>query len=95
MYNQEELKLANIKSAKKRIKVIAKKTMRNKMIKSATKTSIKKVISAAANGNKEEAKVCLVAAVKTIDKACSNGVYHKNNASRKKSRLYKLVNNMA
>lgn len=87
--------MANIKSAKKRIKVIAKKTMRNKMIKSATKTAIKKVVTAAQNNNKEAAKVALVEAVKTIDKACSKGVYHKNNASRKKSRLYKLVNKIA
>jgi len=87
--------LANIKSAKKRIKVIAKKTMRNKMIKSSTKTAIKKVIAAAQAGNKEQAKVMLNEAVKTIDKACSKGVYHKNNASRKKSRLYKIVNNVA
>ncbi len=87
--------MANIKSAKKRIKVIAKKTMRNKMIKSATKTAIKKVVAASEKGNKEEAKALLVNAVKTIDKACSKGVYHKNNASRKKSRLYKLVNKIA
>ncbi|MCI8805272.1 MAG: 30S ribosomal protein S20 [Clostridiales bacterium] len=87
--------MANIKSAKKRIKVIAKKTMRNKMIKSATKTAVKKVITAAQNGNKEEAKALLVMAVKTIDKACTKGVYHKNNASRKKSRLYKMVNKIA
>ena len=78
--------MANIKSAKKRIKVIAK---------SATKTAVKKVITAAQNGNKEEAKALLVMAVKTIDKACTKGVYHKNNASRKKSRLYKMVNKIA
>lgn len=87
--------MANIKSAKKRIKVIAKKTMRNKMIKSTTKTAIKKVVVAAQKNNKEEAKAALVAAVRVIDKACSKGVYHKNNASRKKSRLYKLVNKIA
>lgn len=87
--------MANIKSAKKRIKVIAKKTMRNKMVKSATKTAIKKVVVAAQNGNKEEAKAFLVEAIRTIDKACTKGVYHKNNASRKKSRLYKLVNKIA
>ena len=87
--------MANIKSAKKRIKVIAKKTMRNKMIKSATKTAIKKVLVAAQKGNKEEAQAMLVAAVRTIDKACTKGVYHKNNAARKKSRLYKVVNKIA
>lgn len=87
--------MANIKSAKKRILVTAKKTMRNKMIKSGVKTAIKKVLVAVKDGNKEEAKVALTNAVKTIDKACSKGIFHKNTASRKKSRLTKLVNKMA
>lgn len=87
--------MANIKSAKKRILVINKKTMRNKMIKSGVKTAVKKVVKAYESKNKEEAKAALIEAVKTIDKACSKGVYHKNNASRKKSRLYKMVNKIA
>ena len=84
--------MANIKSAKKRIKVIAKKTLRNKMIKSRTKTAIKAVVTAVNEGNKDAANTALLRAVSTIDKACSKGVYHKNNASRKKSRLTKMVN---
>ncbi|MDR2938751.1 MAG: 30S ribosomal protein S20 [Clostridiales bacterium] len=87
--------MANIKSAKKRVKVIAKKTLRNKMIKSSTKTAIKKVVAACNNNNKPEAQASLIEAVSKIDKACSKGVYHKNNASRKKSRLTKLVNKIA
>lgn len=86
--------MANIKSAKKRIKVIAKKTLRNKIIKSSTKTSIKKVLAATKAGDKELAKAALINAVSAIDKAATKGVYHKNNASRKKSRLYKLVNSI-
>jgi len=88
-------RLANIKSAKKRIKVIAKKTLRNKMIKSRTKTAIKKVIAAVGEGNKDAATAALISALSTIDKACSKGVYHKNNASRKKSRLTKMVNKVS
>lgn len=84
--------MANIKSAKKRIRIIAKKTLRNKMIKSRTKTAIKQVVSAAAAGNKEAAAAALTHAVSVIDKAASKGVYHKNNAARKKSRLTKMVN---
>ena len=84
--------MANIKSAKKRIKVIAKKTMRNRIIKSRAKTAIKKLLAAVAAGDKEYAKQALVAAVSVIDKAASKGIYHKNNASRKKSRLTKIVN---
>jgi len=86
--------LANIKSAKKRIKVIAKKTLRNKIIKSRTRTAIKKVIVAIEAGNKSDASTALVSAVSSIDRAMTKGVFHKNNASRKKSRLTKLVNKM-
>lgn len=88
-------KMANIKSAKKRIKVITTKTLQNKMIKTRTKTAIKKVVENAAKNNKDGAKVALRNAVIAIDKATTKGVYHKNNASRKKSRLAKLVNKMA
>lgn len=84
--------MANIKSAKKRILVTAKKTMRNKMIKSSVKTAIKKVLNSVKSNNKEEATILLKNAIKSIDKACSKGVFHKNNAARKKSKLAKLVN---
>ena len=86
--------MANIKSAKKRILVINKKTLRNKMVSSATKTSIKKVITAVNAGDKTAAADALKAATKAIDMACTKGILHKNNASRKKSRLARLVNNM-
>ena len=84
--------MANIKSAKKRILVSNKKAERNKSIRSAVKTSIKKVEAAVAAGDKEAAAAALVNATSTIDKAESKGVYHKNNASRKVSRLSKAVN---
>jgi small subunit ribosomal protein S20 len=87
--------LANIKSAKKRILVNETKAARNKQIKSKVKTMIKKVDAAVATGNKELAKSSLVDAVSEIDKACSKGVYHKNTASRKVSRLSKAINNIA
>ena len=78
--------MANIKSAKKRILVIQTKTARNKSIKSKVKTYVKKVETAIAQGDKEAAASALVAA---------KGVYHKNTASRKISRLNKAVNAMA
>jgi len=87
--------LANIKSAKKRIKVIETKTARNKAIKSKVKTMIKKVDAAVAAGDKELAKAALSQAVAEIHKACSKGVYHKNTVARKVSRLSKAVNNIA
>ena len=58
--------MANIKSAKKRISVIQKKTLRNKMIKSRVKTSIKKVDAALAAGDKEAAKAALNAATSDL-----------------------------
>ena len=84
--------MANIKSAKKRILVSNKKAARNKSIRSAVKTSIKKVEAAVAAGDREAAAAALVSATSTIDKAESKGVYHKNNAARKVSRLSKAVN---
>ena len=84
--------MANIKSAKKRIKVIAKKTLRNKMVKSGAKTAVKKAVAAAESGNKEIAAVNFRSAVSAIDKAVTKGVYHRNTAARKKSRLAKMLN---
>jgi small subunit ribosomal protein S20 len=87
--------LANIKSAKKRIKVIATKTERNKAIKSEVKTYIKKVEAAVAAKDVAAAKEALVITTKKIEMAASKGVYHKNNAARKVSRLAKAVNSIA
>jgi small subunit ribosomal protein S20 len=87
--------LANIKSAKKRILVNETKAARNKQIKSKVKTMIKKVDTAVVAGDKELAKTNLVEAVSEIDKACSKGVYHKNTAARRVSRLTKAINNIA
>ena len=87
--------MANIKSAKKRILVNRTKAERDKSIKSAVKTSIKKVEAAVAAKDKEAAAAALTAAISTIDKAETKGVYHKNNASRKVSRLSKAVNSIA
>ena len=87
--------MANIKSAKKRILVNRTKAERNKSIKSAVKTSIKKVEAAVAASDKAAADAALLDAISTIDKAASKGVYHKNNAYRKVSRLSKAVNSIA
>ena len=84
--------MANIKSAKKRVLVNKTKADRNKSIKSAVKTSIKKVEAAVTAKDKEAAAAALQNAISTIDKAASKGVYHKNNAARKVSRLSKAVN---
>ncbi|MCI8453666.1 MAG: 30S ribosomal protein S20 [Lachnospiraceae bacterium] len=87
--------MANIKSAKKRILVAETRTARNKAIRSKVKTYIKKVEAAITTGDKAAAQAALIAATSEIDKAASKGVYHKNTASRKVSRLSKAVAAMA
>lgn len=87
--------MANIKSAKKRVLVNRRKAERNKSIKSAVKTSIRKVEAAVAAKDKEAAVAALQNAISTIDKAATKGVYHKNTAARKVSRLSKAVNTLA
>ena len=84
--------MPNIKSSKKRVKIIEKKTLRNNMIKSAYKTAIRKFDEAVKAGNVEEAKVLFSEATKKIDQACTKGVIVKNTAARKKSSLSKKLN---
>lgn len=81
----EVMIMPNIKSAKKRVKVIAAKTLQNKMIKSNLKTVIK-----AADAEKSPEAVKL--AIKKVDQACAKGLMHKNKAARKKSQLAKKLN---
>ena len=79
--------MPNIKSAKKRVKVIATKTARNKATKSALRTAVKKAYYAA--DNKTEA---VRLAIKKIDQAAAKGILHKNTAARSKSSLAKRLN---
>lgn len=83
-----------IKSAKKRVKIAEKKTLRNRMNRSALRTSIKRFEKAIDNNDLDSAKVELTKAESIIDKSVKKGIIHKNNAARKKSRLNKLLNNM-
>lgn len=87
--------MANIKSAKKRILVIETKTLRNKTIKSKIKTLVKKVELAVAESDKAAAEAALKVATSEISKAASKGVFHKNTAARKISRLTLAVNKLA
>ena len=91
----EVSELANIKSAKKRILVIETKTLRNKTIKSKIKTLVKKVELAVAENDKAAAEAALKVATSEISKAASKGVFHKNTAARKISRLTLAVNKLA
>jgi len=87
--------MPNIKSAKKRVKIIEKKTLTNNMIKSAYKSAVKKFEQAVATGNKAEATTLMAEATKKVDQACTKGVIVKNTAARKKSSMSKKLNAMA
>ena len=87
--------MANIKSAKKRVITSQVRAERNKAVKSRVKTYIKKVEAAVTAADKAAAQTALVAAISEINKACTKGVYHKNNAARKVSRVSKAVNSIA
>ena len=81
--------MPNIKSAEKRVKVIATKTLRNQMIKSNLKTRLKSFDAVIAGADKAAIEVSYKKTVKTVDQAVSKGILHKNTAARKKSALAK------
>lgn len=83
--------MANIKSAKKRVKVIAIKTLQNKMIKSNLKTVLKNADAAVTTGA-EDKEAAIRLAIKKVDQAAAKGIMHKKNADRKKSQLAKKLN---
>jgi small subunit ribosomal protein S20 len=84
--------VANIKSQLKRIKTNAKRTERNKAVKSELRTWVRKFREAAASGDKDAASDALKTASKKLDKAVSKGVIHKNQAANKKASMAKKAN---
>ncbi len=86
--------MANHKSALKRIRQTVKRTERNRYVRGTMRTYIRRVREAAAAGDKAVAETALRAAIIKIDKAASKGVIHKNQASRRVSRLTMLVNGL-
>lgn len=83
--------MPNIKSAKKRVKVIATKSVRNKALNTSLKTQIKKANLAIESGDSNKAEAMRVA-VKAIDQAASKGILTKNAAARRKSTLARKLN---
>lgn len=82
--------MPNIKSAIKRVKKSKKANAANSSAKSAMRTAVKKAELAIASGA-ENAQELVVQAMRTLDKAVSKGIIHKNTAARKKSRLAKKL----
>ena len=77
--------MPNIKSAIKRVSVTEHKTLRNKMVKSATKTAMKKF-------NNDMSNETMIAAAAAVDKAAAKGVISKNAANRQKARMARALN---
>lgn len=87
--------MPNIKSAKKRVELTKVQNERNRMAKSALKTTIKKFDAAVASGDREQAAAAYQAAIKAIDQGVTKGILHKNTAARKKSSVSLKMNAMA
>ena len=84
--------MANSKSAEKRIRTSERRRLRNRPFRSAARTYVKKAELAIASGDQAAAQEAVLVATSTLDRVCSKGVIHKNNAARRKSRLMKKFN---
>ena len=87
--------MANIKSSAKRAEIGKIREARNKANKTYLKTTLKRFDAAVADSDRAGADEAYKTAVKTVDKAVSKGLLHKNNAARKKSSLTKRLSDMA
>ena len=81
--------MANIKSAIKRNKQNEKRRLRNRFYAGRARTFVRKARTAIEDGEVEDARQATLEAISALDKAAEKGILHKNNASRRKSRLMK------
>ena len=86
--------MANIKQQKKRVLTNEKRRMRNKSVRSATRTEIRKFREAVESGDKAAAEAQLRVASRKLDKAVTKGVFHRNSAANKKSNMARAFNKM-
>ena len=84
--------MANIKSQIKRVKTNEKRRQRNKSVRSAVRTAVRRFREAVEAGDAEKATQLQRAAGRALDKAASKGVIHKNQAANKKSALAQALN---
>lgn len=83
--------MANIKSQIKRNKQNEKRRLRNRMYRGSTRAVVRDARSSIEAGDAEESRTAVLDAISALDKAAAKGVIHKNNASRRKSRLMKRL----
>ena len=86
--------MPNIKSASKRVLLSQKAAAKNKAAKSLIKTNIKKFDAAVSGGDRVTAEAAYRIAVKTVDRAATKGLIHKNKAARRKSALTHKLNSV-
>ena len=86
--------MANIKQQKKRVLTNEKRRMRNKSVRSATRTEIRKFREAVESGDKAAAEAQLRVASRKLDKAVTKVVFHRNSAANKKSNMARALNKM-
>ena len=84
--------MANIKSSAKRALLIEKQTAKNRSARSLMKTNVKKFDSAVEGKDKKEAEGAYITAVKTVDRAATKNLIHKNKAARRKSAMTRKLN---
>ena len=87
--------MPNIKSSAKRVLLSQKAAAKNRAAKSLIKTNTKKFNAAVTAGDPETAESAYRAAVKTVDRAATKGLIHKNKAARRKSALTRKLNSVA
>lgn len=87
--------MANIQSAKKRIRQNAKRRARNRAARRRLRTAVKKLRTQVAEGNVEQARELLSPTLSLIDRTAQKGIIHQNTAARTKSRLTKSVAKLA
>ena len=85
-------KMANIKSSAKRAQLTEKSTAKNRAARSLMKTNIKKFNTSVAEGKRDPAEEAFKTAVKTVDRAATKKLIHKNKAARRKSAMTKKLN---
>lgn len=89
------MNLANIESAKKRMRQNVKRRVRNRMVRNKTRTFVKKANQMIEAGDQSAAIIAVQAAMSQLDRAAQKGVVHHNNADRRKSRLAKKLQTLS
>ena len=84
--------MPNIKQARKQARSSEKRQMRNRAVRSRTKTFITRAEKLVFAGEVESAQAAVAESIRALDRAAEKGIIHPNNAARRKSRLMKKLN---